>query len=32
MVEGEDLDQVHTVAARIADAIRTELGAAAKGA
>ena len=26
MVEGENLDQVHTVANRIADAIRAELG------
>jgi phosphoglucosamine mutase len=29
MVEGEDLDKVHTVAARIADAIRAELGSVA---
>ena len=28
MVEGENLDQVHTVANRIADAIRAELGVA----
>ena len=30
MVEGENLEQVHSVAARIADAIRVELGAAVK--
>jgi phosphoglucosamine mutase len=32
MVEGENLDQVHSVAARIADAVRVELGAIATGA
>lgn len=30
MVEGEDLDKVHSVAARIADSIRAELGVAAQ--
>jgi phosphoglucosamine mutase len=29
MVEGEDLEHVHRVAARIADAIRSDLGSAA---
>jgi phosphoglucosamine mutase len=32
MVEGENLEQVHTVAARIADSIRAELGVAVKTA
>ena len=32
MVEGEDIAQVHSVAERIAEAIRTELGAVATGA
>jgi phosphoglucosamine mutase len=32
MVEGENLEQVHTVAARIADSIRAELGVAAQTA